>query len=556
MSFKSRFGRYIFPIIIALCAFIFFLNAVEVFKNNVALYHDAVWDFIPAVAFARFESVARSYEVKIFKHPIPIQSSPYSGALKIWLLTPIVKLLPVTPSVVLITNVLFGLIYLLALYWALLPLAGKIWSAVAFAIPFLDTNFLITVPVDAGIDLTQYIFIALALGACVRFVSEFKMKHYRLTWFLCGCLLAQKLTALPIAIGIMCVLIAISFSRFMESVRADSFRKAIKSYFLIPVALFIVPLLCQIYYFQRHGFAELNDATADGTRPPFLEAIRWNFSFFCTSFDGWDWYRRMTLDDRQELIKTPYLAIFGLSIIALALVIYLFYRNGRKIGKEFAASFAIAAISFLFYPAFRGLYRPWHLYILTPLFLFCFVLASRSLLMWAGGKFKYPARGIICAVFIFLVSVSTWHSLDILKQIRSYNGICISSPAFYNLYDSIVRSKIKKIYAINYSIAYPIYVLSKGAIGVDDLAWTPMTPDKMDELVRNVQRDPDSVIVYRNCGCKNSEPQWIEWINRENELPAVIKRFGNESNGFRTARFQDKRQTEYVVFSQKDRPID
>jgi hypothetical protein len=145
--------------------------------------------------------------------------------------------------------------------------------------------------------------------------------------------------------------------------------------------------------------------------------------------------------------------------------------------------------------------------------------------------------------------------LNILNQFRSWKGVCISSPAFYNLYDSIVRSKIKTVYAINYSIAYPIYVLSKGAIRVDDLAFAPITSDKLEELVRNVQADPDSVIIYRNCGCKNSEPQWVEWLNRENELPAVIKRMEDGSNGFRAARFQDKRQTEYVVISQKNRLI-
>jgi hypothetical protein len=551
MSFRSHLLAYALPITVALCSLLLFLGAVDVFEHNVALYHDAVWDFIPAVAMIRAESLRSDFEVKVFHRPVPILSSPYSGALKIWLLAPMVKLLPLSPHLILVLNVLFGLLYLLALYWALLPLAGKIWASAVLAIPFVDTNFLITVPVDTGITLTQYIFIALALGAFFRFASDPKLKYHRVAYFLCGCILAQKLTALPVVISIVFVLTVVAFNRFLEAVRVGTIRRAITSYFLIPAALFTAPLFLQIYYFSRHGFAGLNESTAGGKWMPYFAAIRSNFAFFFTSFDGWDWYRRLTLDDRPEMIKTPFLAIFGLSIIAFSLAVYSLSHRGRRSGRDSALCFAIGSIGFLLYPAFRGLYRPWHFYILEPLFLCCSVLASRHLVDWSGERFKYVSRAVVCAVLIFLISASTWHSIDVLKQFSSRKGVCLASPAFYNLYDSILRSKVKLVYAINYSMAYPIYVLSKGTVRVDEVAWTQLTPDKMEGLIRNVRTDPEAVIVYRYCGCKNSEPAWVEWLNRETELPAFIKRLGSEAGGLSTVRFRDDRQTEFVLISQK-----
>lgn len=143
-------------------------------------------------------------------------------------------------------NVLFGFIYLLALYWALLPLVGKNWAFIAFLIPFVDTNFLIAAPVDTGLDATQYIFIALALGTFWGFTSTRELKYYRATCFVCDCLLAQKLNALPVAIGFLGVLILVSFKQFLEYMRTGTIGRAAKSYVLIPAALFIVPLLYQL----------------------------------------------------------------------------------------------------------------------------------------------------------------------------------------------------------------------------------------------------------------------------------------------------------------------
>jgi len=549
---RSKLLPYILPGFVFLCSLVFFLGAVEVFNSSVAVYHDAMWDFIPAVAMIRGESLARPFEIRCFHDPIPILTTPYSGALKVWLLAPLVKILPLSPRVILILNVLFGLIYLMALYWALVPLVGRIWASAVLALPFLDTNFLITVPVDTGISLIQYILISLTAGALFRYVSDPQLKHMWAAYFLGGCVLSQKLTALPIVIGLVIVLAAVSVRRFLETVRTGAVRRAVVSYLLTPVALFITPLVLHIYYFWWHGFAELKESTAQGAWRPYFTAIASNFAYFFTSFDGWDWYRRLTLDDRTDLIKTPYLAIFALSIIALSLAVYLFSRKGRATGRNSALCLAPCTLGFLLYPAFRGLYRPRHLMVLGPLFLCSFIVAAHHIVTWAGERFRGLARGAAISVLVFLVSTSTLQSFEVLKRLGSRKGICVTSPAFYGLYDSIARSKVRFVYAINYSMAYPIYVLSKGAVHVVDLAWADLSDERVEELIRNVKRDADTVIIYRYCACKASEPTWIEWLNREAELPGFIKRLANRE--LSTVRYRDDRQTEFVLVSQKAVP--
>ena len=553
---RSHLLQFLLPLALALSSALLFRDTVHIFETNVGLYHDALWDFIPAVAMVRNESIARNYEVRNFHRYVPIVTSPYSGATKVWALAPVVRIFPMTPRVIITTNVILGFLYLLALYWALVPLVGRIWASAAFAVPFVDTNFLITTPIDVGITITQYIFVSLALGAFFRYVSNPQLKYYRAACFLFGCVLAQKLTAFPIVIALMVVLTLVAFQHFMEAVRESKVWRAISSYFLVPAALFLAPLVFQIMYFVRHGFSDLKANTADGSWVPFFPAIRNNFAFFFTLFDGWDSYRRLTLDDRRELIQTPYLAIFGLAVIALSLAIYFLSRKERKNGRNSALCFAVGALGFLLFPAFRGLYRPWHFFVLVPLFVCCVVTASCHVFRWLGGR-RYAVfpRAVLGATLIFVVAASSSQGLELLKELRSHKGVCISSPAFYDLYNSILRSKVKRVYAVNYSIAFPIYVFSKGRIRVVELAWTQLTADRTEDLIRKVKADPDSVIAYRQCGCKQSEPAWVEWLNRESELPGFIKRLGQEGGELNTVRFHDARQTEFFLVSRKGRPI-
>jgi hypothetical protein len=101
--------------------------------------------------------------------------------------------------------------------------------------------------------------------------------------------------------------------------------------------------------------------------------------------------------------------------------------------------------------------------------------------------------------------------------------VCITSPAVNDLYSALNASKVKIGYAINYSIAGPVYVLSEGVIRLEDLAWTALTQEKMNEMFRTIQADSGTGIVYRYCGCEEGDTDWIKWLNRSPEIFGFIK---------------------------------
>ncbi len=521
--------------------------AAQVVAANMALYHDAVWDFGPAVGLIRGDSLTSSQEVRIFGHPVPIMSSPYSGAYKIWALAPLIKILGTSPRTIVTLNALFGLLYLLALYWALRPLVGPGWAAAAFVVPFVDTNLLLTVPVDVGITLTQYIFISLSFGAFARYLRDPQPKHYRMIWFLGGCILAQKLTALPVVAGIMIATVAVSFRQFVAIVRAQGIPRAVGAWIGLPAALVAIPVLPDIYYFYRNGFADLFSSTAAAWEP-FTKATAFNFKFFISMFDGWDWYSRIIADTGPELAQKPILAVFGLSAMACFLALCAVSSRKRRDAADGLILTCAVAIGFLLYPAFRGLNRPWHLYVLAPGFYCCAIVSLRHLANWAGekGGFAVAVRVGLSLVGVGCLLMSSAHSRTLIKEIEKRKGECIASPIFYEMYGRMRASHVDFVYAVNYSLGYPVYVLSEGTIQVDDLAWTPLTPEKTGEMLRRIKGDPDAVIAYRQCQCKDLDPQWVHWLNRDAELPAFIKSIESDP-GLSVTRFRDARETELVV---------
>ena len=208
------------PALIAgLLSLLFMLNAAGVLSRNIGLFHDELWDFIPAVGMIHAAPIAGWLEFRIFGYPLPLVSGPYQGALKAWVSAPLLMITGTTPRMLLAVNVLFAMVYLIALYWAILPIAGRKWAWLVFASPFVDTNFLITAPMDTGPSLFQYIFISLTLGVLFRYLSSSDMKYYRMIWFFTGCVLAQKLTSIPVVIAFIILTGILSFGRFRQVCR-------------------------------------------------------------------------------------------------------------------------------------------------------------------------------------------------------------------------------------------------------------------------------------------------------------------------------------------------
>jgi hypothetical protein len=115
--------------------------------------------------------------------------------------------------------------------------------------------------------------------------------------------------------------------------------------------------------------------TADGRSLPFFEALGKN-SFFRSMSTGLDWYQRITLDPAVDTTVTSVLAILGLVVMATSALILIFSTSHDKLGRFAGLCIGLSVCSFALYPAFKGLNRPWHFYVLTPLFICCCTIAA------------------------------------------------------------------------------------------------------------------------------------------------------------------------------------
>lgn len=551
-SKSNRFPKSL-PCVAGLLAFLFLLNAVTVIGRNMGFFHDELWDMIPAVGMIKADSIAERQEVKIFGYPLPLVTGPYQGALKTWVSAPLLMLVGTSPRMILTLNVFFSMIYLLALYWAVIPAIGRKWAWLVFVSPFFDTNFLLTGPMDMGPSLFQDIFISLTMGALFRNLSDFQWKYYWLTCFFSGCVLAQKLTSIPIVVSFIVITAVLSYPSLSGLAKSHGIKSALKSAVAIPALLFFLPLLPHLIYFYNAGLGPLLTMTADGVRGPYFATLSQDSSFLRDMFSGVDWYQRTTLDSIPAP-SPPILAVLSLVVMPVSLILYLASNRAGKCGRSAVVGFALTICAFLLYPAFRGLTRPWHFYILTPLWVGSCIIATIHCLSFCVDRFRKYAAFVSLLFAAGLAAGVIWGAADgvrILRRIERHKGVCMTSPALNDAYGMIKAGNIKMIYAVNYSLAYPIYVLSEGAIRVEDLAWTDLTQEKMGELFAKVRADPEVGIAYRYCGCKEGDASWIKWLNHDPQIFDFLKRLELERATLSVTSCRDDRQTEYVLISQR-----
>jgi hypothetical protein len=541
------------PVIAGLLSLLFLVNAMAILSRNAGLYHDELWDFIPAVGMIHGSSLTGSQEIRIFHYPLPLVTGPYHGALKTWTVAPLLALLGTSPRAILSLNVLFGMIYMLALYWALLPVAGR-WAWVVFATPFVDTNFLFNAPMDVGPSLLQFIFIGLAMGALVRYILNAQPKYYRMIWFFAGCTLAQKLTSFPIVIGCLAVALVLAGRQLWEAAKSRRVGRATLSWVIFPAILFLIPLLPHLIYFHKSGLTDLLTMTADSAHVPYFAGLSKNFEFFRGMFDGTDAYQRITLDSVSGSFP-PILTIFGLTAMSGSLILYFLSSYGKSLGRAAAAGVCVWICSFLLYPAFRGLNRPWHYSILTPVFDAACILAAVYCFSFLADLCKRFAPLVHIAVAAGLaagVIAGAAHGIDLLRRVESRQGVCLTSPALYDACRAMEAADMKMIYAVNYSMAWPIYVLSKGAIQTEDLTWSDLTPEKTEELLQKIRANPRAGLAYRFCGCKEGDAGWIQWLNRDPQIFEFIKRVESERAALSMETRSDRRKTDFVLIRRRD----
>jgi len=524
------------------------LYCVDVLNRSIGFSWDEIWDYVPSVGLIQGDSLAGTQEISVLGHTVPLVSGPYQGALKTWVSAPVINLFGTSTRFIRTLNVLYGMIYLLALYWALLPVVGKRWAWVVFMSPLLDTNFLLFAPMDYGPSLFQFIFISLALGALFRYLVKFELRYYRLVWFFTGCVLAQKLTAIPIAVAIILITMAFAIRFLWKSEDSIRLSSLIKSYGIIPSLLFLIPMIPHLLYFYLSGFENLLTMTADGVRDPYFAALLSNVINFSTMFDGTRWYQQITLEGLERC--PPVLFISGLVTMLVSVAVCFKYGCRKKLSMPAIATTGLFFLGFLLFPVFGGLNRPWHFFILTPLFACGFIISIAVLLTCVENRWKNLAvwfRGGIVVCLVSGAGISATHGFGILQKIENKKGVCITSPAITDVYENLRAANITKIFGINYAIAYPVYVLSKGSIRADELAWTDLTNEKIDEMLDRVKENSEVAIVYRSCGHKEESAKWISWLNHEPQIFELIKRVDSETPRLDIQIISDERAADFVL---------
>jgi hypothetical protein len=547
MNPASRLFSKLLPLLPGLLSLVFLLHAAGILSKDLGLTHDELWDFIPAVGMLHGDSLAGSQEVTILHRPVPLVTGPYQGALKTWVLGPLLVLSGTSPRMLLTLNVLFAMAYLAAVYWAILPIVGHKWAWIIFASPFVDTNFLLTGPMDYGPSLFQYIFIGLTMGGLFRYVSGSELKYLWLTGFFTGCILAQKLTALPFVISFVVLTAVFSCRHFVKAAASRGVFAAVGFFFVVPAVLFCLPLIPHLIYFYNTGFANLFSMTADGVYRPYFYALLQNFLFVRDMFGGTDWYQRITLHD---IAATAFPTILATVLIAVSLGIHFLFDREKKFGKYLMAGIALGACSFLLYPAFRGLDRPWHFYLMTPFVFTCCAIATSHCLSFLFGRFKKNAAIVPLLFSLGLaaaVALCTAHGLDVLSEIKIHKGACMWSPAIYEFYDAVKAENIRSIDVINYSIAYPLYVMSNASMQVEDMTWTKLTPEKLQEMFDKVRANPAAGIAYRYCRSREGDASYIQILNRDPEINEFLRKLDMERSSLRLVSRSDQRQTEFVL---------
>ena len=536
-----------------LLALVLLLQSMDVQSRNFGFFYDELWDYIPSVALNHSDSLAGSQETRLFHHQIPLVTGPYQGALKAWISSPLIRMLGTSPRALRSLNVAFAMLYLLAIYWALLPAIGKKWAWVAFVVPLVDTNFLVTVPMDMGPTLFQNIFVSLILGALFRYVCHHELKHYRRIWFFNGCLLAQKLTAIPIVISFAVLTICLALRYHRALIFSKPLKGAVLRLVLAPAVLFLIPMIPYFVYLYKSGLEPLFSATADAARAPYLQAITDNFSFFRNMFDGTDWYQRITLNSIPT-VSPPLIFQWGLAAIPVSILLFLIARKHRDYEPFALIAAGLGAAGFLLMPAFRGLDRPWHFYILSPLLLTACAAATVHVLSQSArrfGRFRIHAGVILAAGCLTGIGLSAVRGMALVRRMEDNKGICLTSAAINEAYAAIQAAHVKSVYAVNYSLAYPIYVLSNGSLKVEEFCWKDLTQERIDELFAKLKSDPDGAILYRYCGCKTGEASWIQYLNKDPQISDFIKRVNQESRGLNHTSLKDAYQTEFVVLTTK-----
>lgn len=489
-----------------LLAFAWLTFAAVIETRNVAVTHDELWDYYPAVGMINAKSLAPRQEISILGFPFPLVTGPYQGAFKTWGAAPVLKVLGTSVYVLRGLNVFLSMLYLFSLWWALSAAVPRHFSLMVFLVPMLDPNFLVYAPMDYGPFLMQAIATAMAVGCLGRYITTSDRAYVFLSFLAAGMILAQKLTALPILISYLAALTVFAYPTLVYFNRKQ---------ILLMMILFTVPLIPHLVYFGKSGVTDLITMTRPDRNLPYFAKLKADFLFFMKSFDGVDWVNRLT---GKELHPRPPAATgyAGVIVVVIGSINNLFVKDRtiseRRIGWMYLFLLIAGFISFAF---FKGLDRPWHYHLLRPLFMLA--VFHSIFLLYRYGIQKYSTvlvYGTACLLLLGVLVPAVANGWKLLELQEQEKGFVLTSLGLYHLERELESRGARKVFCLNYSLCNPLYVLSGGRLTVVDMTWAKFSDALLSRTFEDTYHGKDTFIVYRHSYYKEWDQDWIRWLNR------------------------------------------
>lgn len=508
--------------------------------RNIAVYHDELWNYPAAVAMLQGQSLVSYQEVEIFGYPIPLVSGPYQGAIKSWLIAPILGLLSTSPYTLRGINVFLSFIYLLSLVWTLRFSTPKVVALFIFLLPLLDPNFLLFVPTDQGPFLLQCIFITITLGALLRAFWQENWHYLVLALLMASLTLADKLTTVPFVLAVVPVVIILFWTRLRNLITLKRLP------LLLTVA--IIPLLPQTIYFLSHGFADLSAMTyVDSmTTPPYSMRLIDNLTTFLGEFFGGTWPVHGFILSAQVPRYHSWFAWIGLVLLLASPLVIIGFRNSAKKSRPFLLFYPVLFLCLLIiFSIFRGLNRPWHYFVLHPVFIVGTFSSAVLVIQLLLKKFKSSlvvwATVIIFTLLLIRGTIIGWNLLSIIETER---GVNLTSLTLYEVEEALKSHQAKKIVCLSYSLCYPLYVLSGGQLQIIDSAWDEFSENSLKRFAGWLQ-EPGTYLVYRHSVLAPSIPlDTINWLNRGSSW---LRKQKVPTDVISTIKMVDNRGTEFGI---------
>lgn len=482
----------------------------------------------------RGQSWRPNYEVKVLGLPLPMVTGPYQGALKTYLLAPLVAALGTRPTVLRGFNAVLAFLFLCVLFWAFAPLLKPTPRAGVFLLPLMVPHFLWFVPTDYGPFLLGLSFSAFGLGALVRADAISSQRFLPLVGLAAGLSVGDKLTAMPAAGTLLALSLAVLLMKRQRPSRPGRT-------LLMTVLMFALPVLPFVAYFYLHGFAELeanthiavpqwlkgltlSPASATVSCPPLKleDRLKVIWSGFKLMGSGNFLPEALSGDRLEPAVPWGFWIFLAIAFFSLPLC-WTVKKLGRAEAKNWlllAASWPLLVLLFLLTP---GLDRPWHFFPLLPFSVAACVAglwATKQLLLFCACS--RAARWVMGAALLIAALSLAQRGVQLGYWLSQREGANLTSPAIEVVAGRLVEVQPRRLLCINYSVCNPLYVLGEGRFEILDLTWWTNPPE---DWLSWVLQQPGTWVVVREAVPRPATPQsQLEFLNGQNQrlLPRLL----------------------------------